>query len=50
MNQANTCIKCEVKNCKYHCEGEDYYSRNAIQMGMTASKAAIDQAIDYQMF
>ena len=39
MNQTNPSIQCSVSNCAYHCGGENYCTRNEIQVGCTAGSA-----------
>lgn len=34
MNEKkNNSIGCTVENCKYHCSGENYCTKNAISVG-----------------
>ena len=35
--QANTCIRCRVDSCSYHCDGENYCSLSAIQVDPCAN-------------
>lgn len=32
-NKKNNSIGCTVENCKYHCAGENYCTKNAIMVG-----------------
>lgn len=35
--QANTCIRCRVDSCSYHCDSENYCSLSAIQVDPCAN-------------
>ena len=32
-DKKNNSIGCSVENCKYHCTGENYCTKNAINVG-----------------
>lgn len=49
-NQANHAIKCTVKQCKYHCNSEDYCSLDCVSIGTHEADPTMDQCTDCKSF
>lgn len=52
MKQANSNIRCSVKSCANHCEGQNYCSLNEIKVGCcdpTVSSCAATECASFQL-
>ena len=50
--KANRSIQCSVSNCAYHCGGENYCTRNEIQVGCdqsTVGSCQETQCVSFQL-
>ncbi len=47
---ANKCIKCTVKQCKFHCQQENYCSLDCITVGTHEANPSMDQCTDCMSF
>ena len=48
--QPNRSIKCTVKQCKHHCNTENYCSLNEILVGTHEHNPSMDQCTDCKSF
>ncbi len=49
-NNANTSIKCTVKQCRNHCQDKEYCSLDCISIGTHESNPTQDQCTDCLSF
>lgn len=47
---ANHAIACSVKQCKHHCDTENYCSLSQIQVGTHEANPTVDQCTDCMSF
>lgn len=47
---ANECIECTVRQCKNHCDEDDYCALNKIKVGTHESNPSMDQCTDCLSF
>ena len=49
-NNANTSIKCTVKQCKNHCQDKQYCSLDCVSIGTHERNPSMDQCTDCLSF
>lgn len=48
--EANRCIRCTVKQCRHHCDAENYCSLDCIEVGTHESDPTVKPCTDCMSF